>query len=359
VPSSSTQVLPLLNFLTQRNLKKPSPELLSESDSEDDDDDDGVDPREMAFAIAQHRSPTQARKWAKQKFTSQTVRRSPDIPTSAQPRHSQKSRKLKGRRIESPLVHSGESESEDVDRRTKGTVKTTTIREEEPYDEFKRLSQPLRASNNSHSKVHKSSSQVRPPLVEHQPQPSYSGNHPIGFKQQATHKRSLLDEQPDARKISFDSPSRENTPQRRNIPSQKRKRKLSLPDDEHDNEFQDAHDIPTNEERIKRSRTTAAARRPEPCPLPQPTSKQTLHDMTERLIRSLHRPPRNEFAVRKGRGIEWTVEQENFLINQIEEYGPAWADIARRYCAPGEILEGRDQEKLKDKARNIKERYIR
>jgi hypothetical protein len=359
VPSLSTQVLPLPNYLTQRNLKQPSPELLSESDSEDDDD---VDPRETAFAIAQHRSPTQARKWAKQKFTSQTVtRKSPDIPKSAQPRHSQKSRKLKGRRVESPLViNSGESESEEVDRRTKGIAKTATIREEEPYDDFKRLLQPVRASNNSHSKVHKSSSRVRPPLVERQPQPSYSRNHPTGSKEQATHKRSLLDEQPDARKISFDSESRENTPRRGNIPSQKRKREPSPPDDECNNEFQDAHDIPANEERIKRSRTTAAARRPESCPLPQPTSSQAPHDdMTEWLIRSLHGLPRDEFAVRKGRGIEWTVDQENFLVSQIEEYGPAWADIARRYCAPGEILEGRDQEKLKDKARNIKERYIR
>ena len=63
--------------------------------------------------------------------------------------------------------------------------------------------------------------------------------------------------------------------------------------------------------------------------------------------------------IRKGRGFEWTVEQEKFLIEQIELYGPAWADIARKYCRPGMMLEGRDQTKLKDKARNIKEKYIR
>ena len=63
--------------------------------------------------------------------------------------------------------------------------------------------------------------------------------------------------------------------------------------------------------------------------------------------------------VRKGRGWEWTKEQEDFLIKQIEDYGTAWRDIAQRYCKVGEIFEGRDQIKLKDKARNIKEKYIR
>jgi len=63
--------------------------------------------------------------------------------------------------------------------------------------------------------------------------------------------------------------------------------------------------------------------------------------------------------VRKGRGFEWTKEQEEFLISQVEEYGPVWAEIAARFCKRGEILEGRDQIKLKDKARNIKEKCIR
>ena len=68
---------------------------------------------------------------------------------------------------------------------------------------------------------------------------------------------------------------------------------------------------------------------------------------------------RGATPVRKGRGWEWTKEQEEFLISQVEEYGPVWADIAGRYCKQGEILQGRDQIKLKDKARNIKEKYIR
>jgi hypothetical protein len=63
--------------------------------------------------------------------------------------------------------------------------------------------------------------------------------------------------------------------------------------------------------------------------------------------------------VRKGRGWEWTPEQEEFFIKTIAERGPAWADIAHNYSIPGGMLEGRDQIKLKDKARNIKEKCIR
>ena len=47
------------------------------------------------------------------------------------------------------------------------------------------------------------------------------------------------------------------------------------------------------------------------------------------------------------------------MIDQIEIYGPAWADIAGVHCKPGGRLEGRDQAKLKDKARNLKEKFIR
>lgn len=47
------------------------------------------------------------------------------------------------------------------------------------------------------------------------------------------------------------------------------------------------------------------------------------------------------------------------MIDQIEIYGPAWSDIARLHCKPGGRLEGRDQAKLKDKARNLKEKFIK
>lgn len=70
-------------------------------------------------------------------------------------------------------------------------------------------------------------------------------------------------------------------------------------------------------------------------------------------------PPRPKDAVRKGLGWAWTPEDEEFLIRLIGEYGCAWADIARYYCRPGARLEGRDQVKLKDKARNLKLAMIR
>ena len=47
------------------------------------------------------------------------------------------------------------------------------------------------------------------------------------------------------------------------------------------------------------------------------------------------------------------------MIDQIEVYGPAWADITRANCGPRGELEGRDQAKLKDKARNLKEKFIK
>ena len=62
---------------------------------------------------------------------------------------------------------------------------------------------------------------------------------------------------------------------------------------------------------------------------------------------------------RKGKGIAWTKEQEDFFINLIGEYGPAWSDICHAHCGTGGMLEGRDQIMLKDKARNIKEKMIR
>ena len=119
-------------------------------------------------------------------------------------------------------------------------------------------------------------------------------------------------------------------------------------------DFQEYNPSP-DAERLEKSRISALARRP-----PPPSA-----DPTETILDRIHGPesPSNTIhgsgGARKGRGFEWTERQEKFLINQIEVYGPAWADIARVYCKPGQILEGRDQTKLKDKARNIKEKYIR
>lgn len=165
-------------------------------------------------------------------------------------------------------------------------------------------------------------------------------------------KKSIFDEQSDARKISFDS--QPHTPRNSSPPQPTRKRQRTPSSDSDSDDFQEYNPSP-DAERLEKSRISALARRP-----PPPSA-----DPTETILDRIHGPesPSNTIhgsgGARKGRGFEWTERQEKFLINQIEVYGPAWADIARVYCKPGQILEGRDQTKLKDKARNIKEKYIR
>jgi hypothetical protein len=159
-------------------------------------------------------------------------------------------------------------------------------------------------------------------------------------------KKSIFDVQSDARRISFDS--QRNTPRNSPPPQPTRKRHRTPSDDSDSDDFQEYNPPP-------KSRITALAPRTTPSPT----------DPTETILNRIHgaESPRNTIhgsgGVRKGRGFEWSERQEKFLISQIEIYGPAWADIARVYCRPGQILEGRDQTKLKDKARNIKEKYIR
>src|SRR5208282_5764870 len=171
-------------------------------------------------------------------------------------------------------------------------------------------------------------------------------------------KKSIFDEQSDARKISFDS--QRNTPRNSPPPPPTRKRQRTPSDESESESESDSDDFqeynpPSDPDRLERSRISASARRPPPPPA----------DPTETILNRIHgtESPRvtihGSGGVRKGRGFEWTEQQEKFLIGQIEVYGTAWADIARAYCKPGKILEGRDQTKLKDKARNIKEKYIR
>jgi hypothetical protein len=62
---------------------------------------------------------------------------------------------------------------------------------------------------------------------------------------------------------------------------------------------------------------------------------------------------------RKGAGFAWSKEEEEFLIRCVGDHGPHWADIMMSYGRTGQIFEGRDQIKLKDKARNLKERMLR
>ena len=194
---------------------------------------------------------------------------------------------------------------------------------------------------------------------------------------QPTKKRSIFDEQPDARRIYFDSREPSPIPQsaqpppaphqlQRDTPPQvppPRKRVKTQrppdPDDDDEEDFQNSPP-PPNQERLKQSRASASARRPQ---VSQDTPTRRI--IADQILDRIHgaAPPTPAMGghqpVRKGRGWEWTPEQETFLVEQIEQYGPAWADIARHHCQQGGRLEGRDQVKLKDKARNIKEKYIR
>ena len=209
-------------------------------------------------------------------------------------------------------------------------------------------------------------------------QPSRRSPLPLTQKPlQPTKKRSIFDEQPDARRIYFDSREPSPIPQsaqpppaphqlQRDTPPQvppPRKRVKTQrppdPDDDDEEDFQNSPP-PPNQERLKQSRASASARRPQ---VSQDTPTRRI--IADQILDRIHgaAPPTPAMGghqpVRKGRGWEWTPEQETFLVEQIEQYGPAWADIARHHCQQGGRLEGRDQVKLKDKARNIKEKYIR
>jgi hypothetical protein len=182
-------------------------------------------------------------------------------------------------------------------------------------------------------------------------------------------KKSLFDEQPDARQVYFDSREPSPIPQSAQPPPHRqktpeappRKRAKAQPPSHHDvddNDDFERYNPPQNQE--LKSRELASTRRPPP----QPESPPTARSITDAILNRIHGvapspPPANRELVRKGRGFEWTPEQELFFITQIETYGPAWADIASHHCRRGGMLEGRDQVKLKDKARNIKEKYIR
>jgi hypothetical protein len=184
-------------------------------------------------------------------------------------------------------------------------------------------------------------------------------------------KRSIFDAQPDARRISFDSQGPSPAPQSAQRPRPptespaaepaakrartERARPRAPPETEDDDDDFQEYNPPPNQERLRQSRESASARRP-----PPPTARNVREDILDHL-HGMPTPPRpgGAHAVRKGRGWEWTPEQEAFFIRKIAKYGPAWADLAQLYCKPGKALEGRDQARLKDKARNIKEKCIR
>jgi hypothetical protein len=183
-------------------------------------------------------------------------------------------------------------------------------------------------------------------------------------------KKSLLDEQSDARRISFDSEANSPAPQPPLSSPRKRRREPTSSDDDED-DFKDVNPRAVDSARPHQSRASSDFRRPVVNAAPTP---RTIADRTEEILNKIHGHPSDgaptngkPIAVphprgapgRKGLGFAWSAEQEQFLVDQIEIYGPAWADIARANCGVGGVLEGRDQAKLKDKARNLKEKFIR
>ena len=314
--SQSQRFSPLTNFTNGQ--------VESEGESSSsDDDDDNIDPAQVARILAKNRSPRKAEQWAKTHLT----------PEKSQPQR---------RKSSQPLFIPSASESEDE-----------VQEQESPYQVMLRMTgQAPEIKSGSQTRKSKTrrefSSDNGPTIQERRKSFILEKRKSLGVEK----KKSIFDEQSDARKISFDS--RKHTPQHSNTPPT-RKRQRSHSNDSDSDEFQD-YNPPPNADRLERSRVSASSRRPPP------------PDPVEIILNRIHGPesPRNTVygsggggGTRKGRGFEWTERQEKFLIHQIEVYGPAWADIARAYCKPGEILEGRDQTKLKDKARNIKEKYIR
>ena len=185
-------------------------------------------------------------------------------------------------------------------------------------------------------------------------------------------KKSLLDEQSDARRISFDSEANSPAPQHPLSSPRKRRREPTSSSDDDEDDFQDVNPRAVDPARPHQSRASSDFRRPVAnAAVPSP---RIIADRTEEILNKIHGHPSNGAPTngrpiaephprgapgRKGLGFAWSAEQEQFLVDQIEIYGPAWADIARANCGVGGVLEGRDQAKLKDKARNLKEKFIR
>jgi hypothetical protein len=168
--------------------------------------------------------------------------------------------------------------------------------------------------------------------------------------QTVTAKRSLMDEQPDALQLTFESRSGTPVQSSRRRPAKRPRRESP----EEDDEFMEVQPPRINPATLKRSRAAAAARQPV-------VRSVSLVDRMNEILDEIHGPERQERKQRerKGVGYRWTKEEEDFLVREIEKYGPAWSDIQGWYCGEGMPLEGRDQAKLKDKARNLKEKWVR
>ena len=84
-------------------------------------------------------------------------------------------------------------------------------------------------------------------------------------------------------------------------------------------------------------------------------------DREEQDSQSSERLPSPTFHLPKARKIRkrrvpWTAEEEQFLIDRVAKHGPKWASFVTKYGQTRLI--GRDQMALKDKARNIRLKWI-
>jgi Myb-like DNA-binding domain len=174
-------------------------------------------------------------------------------------------------------------------------------------------------------------------------------------------QRSIFDAQPDAKRLSFDSPTPRNGTSQ-NL--QKRKREVISSDDESgDDQFKPPPPVV--------HRNDQAPRVPRETPrVPRESPRASLGEQFDLdILNEVHGPRRERSASvailntgvrqRKARGWAWTPEEEASFVSYIEKYGPTWSDIWHSYCQPGDPLHGRTQENLKDKARNLKLRYVR
>lgn len=336
-----------------------------EPDSESDEDsDDSFDPAVAAQALAKHRGPKQARIWAIQALGNEEAhvpiskpgdgitRKRSTTPLDEMPSFRPRSK--------SPLFVRSASASVGPEEQEMG-----------PYDFIKRASQRRSLGNprqlpktETFFKNRVSSLPTNGLGSSKQP----TGNSGSGEPRDKPH-RSLLDPQPGARKISFESRSPSIQTSSPHQASRKRPREPSPvfnhspSSDGDEDDFKDSFTPKVDPEKLKRSRASAAARHSEPTEdlLNRIHGPGSPENVIGQVLNRLHGPARPPPAApgRKGLGYAWSPEQEEFLIEQIEKYGPAWADLARTHCGPGGMLAGRDQAKLKDKARNLKEKMLR
>ncbi|KAF2431187.1 hypothetical protein EJ08DRAFT_733424 [Tothia fuscella] len=206
-------------------------------------------------------------------------------------------------------------------------------------------------------------------------------------------QRRFIDPQPDAQRIEFDSGGEGGSQQ---IPAKRRIDKRALPADIKE---QDEDDVSEEEgfERDNRQASAADRRRAETSSTARRAGKQRAR-LSPKRARTEHlessaphdhdfqddstsgddlgrRTQSNirqstQYAIRPAKSMQkrkgWTLEQETALLDYIEEYGTSWAQIKAIDAGTQDeddtedvgdgpnLLHGRDQVALKDKARNMR-----